>query len=284
MNRVSKILLVIGVAFLYNNSYAQKNTWTIGLYTGVQGQMTTSSMEDVREVDRETGKHEYRDFSGFGATSTIHRISPAPPAELIVQYKITDCFSIASGVGYGLHRTQWKPTAYMNYMENIMGNFAYNNWSHRTTIQVPLILQYDIPLKNTGFSFFANMGVYFDFRIYSYGRSSFCPDTLVYYDDYDAKMYDVELTQDLDFYIYGVNFLLHAGLGFSYQFKSGLGISLSGTYNTGTRPTEHLTLDAKFKDSITGIVEEKWRCHVYNNNQNWNVLLGVTYTFKKKEN
>jgi hypothetical protein len=71
-------------------------------------------------------------------------------------------------------------------------------------------------------------------------------------------------------------------MGFAYQFKSGVGISLSGEYSVGTMRSESFNYNLQLKDPITNIVEYEYDYWIYNSNEYWNVLLGISYTFKKK--
>jgi hypothetical protein len=258
------IALTAFMVFVTISLFAQKNTWTIGLYSGIQGQFNTSIKPSLC------------------LTSTIHRISPVPPAELIVQYKITDYFSLASGIGYTQHTTQGKDEFYYTIGRDAMSCLAFMRWIRSPRLQVPFILQYDIPLKNTGFSFFAKFGLYFDFRCMADDRGNGALDSL-YYDSYAEKTFRVEFTESSDFWINDVNFLIHTGIGFSYRFRSGWGISLSGTHNIGTLLTNSLNYNLKLKDLNSDILEHELVYNIYNRNQNWNVLLGVSYTFKQKK-
>lgn len=260
---------------------AQKNTWTIGFYTGIQGQMNTA-VEWETALNEQIG--EYITWGGYSNTRTIHSISSAPPAELIVQYKITDCFSVASGIGYGLHKTLWSFNKFNNPMEDFAAYKYGGSWSCRTGLQLPLIFQYDVPFINTGFSCFFKLGLYIDFDIFNYGAENYRHSAdSVYYNFGDKKTYYPEFYDRSYFELHRVNFLVHTGFGFSYRFHSGLGLSLSGTYNAGTLLTDIFHYNLKLKNPDTKITEREYDYYVYNRNQNWNVLLGVTYTFKKKE-
>ena len=88
MKRISKIVLIIGIALLYNNIYAQKGTWTIGLYTGVQGQVLTSCSEEYRN-----GSIINNGFREAPYISYKHAFSNIPPVELNVKYNIKNRFS-----------------------------------------------------------------------------------------------------------------------------------------------------------------------------------------------
>jgi len=153
---------------------------------------------------------------------------------------------------------------------------------HETELQLPLLLQYDVPLKNTGFSFFAKLGLYVDFSLNQYYGEEKTPDS-IYNDVFTDKTYLVEFTRHMNFDINRVNFLIHSGIGISYKFRSGVGISLSGTHNIGTLLTSSIDYNIKLREINTNVLEHEFDYHVYNRNHNWNVLLGVSYTFKHKK-
>jgi hypothetical protein len=238
---------------------AQKNNWTIGIYTGVQGQIITSI------------KQEYYNGTLINSSDPIetrpkHAFSNIPPVELNVKHNVRDRFSIAYGVGYRSYFTK--------------ANDYLLHYKARTDfIQIPIICQYDAPLKKKRFSFFVQWGLCFDFDIYhtSWGHHST--------EDHDWKTGNL-----LNVVIYtkssndvGFNPLFFAGIGFSYQFNSGIGISLLGKNNMGLVNINKLSYHVKCIDASTGDIVREIKEQLYSRSESWNVLLGVTYTFKKKE-
>ena len=261
--------VILGVILLVNSLSlsAQKNTWTLGIYTGVQGQITTSV------------KHEYYRSSDLSPTNTgswnpirttiEHNFSRIPPIELTVKYNIGNHFSIGTGVAYRTYYMSIKYNDFFNYTER----YDY--------IQVPILLQYDIPLKKKGFSFFVQGGIGFDFEIdyRAWGYSS----NKYWKSSYTSKTYTVENSLVHHFHGGGFNYLLHGGFGFSYMFDSGIGISFTGRYTLGARHINKFSYHTIVKEEDTGFVEREIKEQLHGKAECWNALLGVSYTFKNKK-
>ena len=282
MRKHLKIVLIIGIALLYNNIYAQQNTWTIGLYTGMQVQLLTSIERTytLGAIDATTGNYIHFD-SWHTDKRTINKIS-TPLVEFTVQYNITDNFSISSGLGYANYRSQWE--ARWRQQGVVMERFSLNTYLRRVSIQIPCNLRYNIQIKNTGFSIFPKLGFYLDFSVKSY---YYLQDN--YYDsslpvDFHDREYNYvfETCHYLPMNNRKVNLLINAGVGFAYKFKTGIGLSVSGEYNVGTMRSEGFNYNLKLEDPATNLREYEFDYTVYNRNEYWNVLFGVTYTFKKK--
>jgi hypothetical protein len=271
------IKLLIGLLLITNAAAAQKNTWTIGFYTGVQGQMLMS-------VERNYYSEAVSNVKmGYIRTDirTIHTISIYPPMELCIQYNITSNFSFSTGIGYINYLSQWKSNYASGYE---MDRFALNTFLRSASLQIPCAIRYDIPLKSTGFFIIPKLGLNMDFFI-----------SELYYRDIDLfsqnSAYYNDVTYNSSFeVVYGMptnsrkfNLLLNAGVGFAYRFNSGLGLSLSGEYNIGTMRVEQCNYKLQLKDPATGNVDYEFDYLVHNRNEYWNVLLGVSYTFKKKD-
>jgi hypothetical protein len=260
---------------LYNSVYAQKGNWTLGIYSGMQIQMLTSI---ERNYTLSVG-----DMCVDSWNTDDRRINRvySPPVELTVRYNITDNFSVSSGIGYANYITQWKPFGTQHVLDS---PFALNTYLRKVSILIPLNFRYDIPLKNTGFSIFPKLGLYIDIPIASY--------THIYVTDFDTLLSPVFYPDatpqkpifETSYYSRRkLNVLVNAGIGIAYQFKSGVGISLSGEYSLGIRHPEYINYRLQLKDFDSDIVNYDYDYRVRNRNESWNVLLGVTYTFKKKE-
>jgi hypothetical protein len=279
-NRILIVVLLGGSLF----ASAQKNTWTIGLYSGVQGQLTFATegnYANIKQIDASTGDTTDR-YGWWHIHRTIHKIRSIPPMELRIRYNITHYFSVLSGAGYGLSITQWGSNNKSKTHDiDLIGEYADSRWMMRKSVQVPLIFQYNVPLKNTGFDFFAELGMYFDCASGTHSGGIF-EDTTTFHDISENKTYDAAFYSNVYGDGIGMNYLIHIGMGISYQFLSGLGLSLSGTYNVGVFSTQ-IVSNLKIKATNTGIIEREYDYSVLNQCQYWNVLFGVTYTFKKKE-
>jgi len=77
--------------------------------------------------------------------------------------------------------------------------------------------------------------------------------------------------------------LVNTGIGISYRLKSGIGFSLSGEYNVGFLRLQYLSFRSQIKEIDTDILRYEEVVRLISRNEYWNVLLGVTYTFKQKK-
>ena len=279
------LLLIISIGARYYSVDAQKNSWTIGLYTGMQVQQTTAFERDyiLGQTNSATGYYMHLD-SWYESIRTISSIS-TPPMELTIRYNITDNFSVSSGIGYANYLTQWKQkNQYNHHQTHIMHtrSFSVQTYLRKISIQIPCNLRYDVPLKNTGFSIFPKLGLYLDFPVaIHYHNIFFSSDTLVPVHDGDT----INAVFDYSYFAGNrkFNLLINAGLGIAYQFKSGVGLSLSGEYSFGIMRPQNVKYNLQLKNANTGILENECDYYVYNRCKYWNVLLGITYTFKKKD-
>jgi hypothetical protein len=271
-------MLAIGSLLISNSISAQKNTWTIGLYFGVQGQITSAVERDYYLILPE-GTY-FNDWQSH-PPRTILSVFSHLPMQLSVQYNITDNISISTGIGYISYSTQWRDKSKSKW--HVMDNFASNHYSSRESVQVPLEVHYKIPIKNTGFSVIPKFGLILDFSFAPHVHIEENVDSFYLVDYYAGKYQSVfnsiyskpanNRTFDL---------IVNAGISFAYQFKSGFGLCLSGEYNRGTMRAEQLRYELQLKNPETGIVEYGFDYVVSNRNEYWNVLLGFTYTFKQK--
>jgi len=271
--RISNLLILIGIMLLYSGSYAQKNTWAINLNTSIQGQRNLA-------IEQE---YEYFGNNSWGwldpQMRTTRTLSNVPLLELTGQYNITNHFSIASGIGHRSYITTLIPRIPPTI---ITGRY---DWLRSDYLYVPLTFQYDIPLKNTGFSIFAQLGLNLNFLITTYGADEI-PDNVigeefVYYDYQNNKLYDAVYFSDA--YSPKRILLFHTGIGFSYRFKSGVGISLSGKYNIGTSYKKLLSYWVHLEDPNNNDIGRIVDYNVYCKSECWNVSFGVNYIFKKRK-
>ena len=268
------ICILLGGALFVS---AQKNTWTIGLYTGVQGQLQTYHRQEYHRdlySNYDTGEDTLIGRWQSPELGMAHTFSNIPPIELSVKYNIRDRLSLVYGVGYRSYFTKVKGGG------RSFGTDVLHYTARTDIIQVPIVFQYDMPLKKKGFSFFLQWGLGFDVGIYhkSWGTSS-----IEEYDEIASQLLYVQTFVNSSSGNFLVNYVLHTGFGFSYQFNSGVGISLSGKHNIGLAFVNELSYNIQFMDAQNGYVmvrefKEQSGCR-----ESWNVLLGITYTFKKKQ-
>jgi len=274
----NKIVLLGFLMFGMVSLYAQKGNCTIGLYTGVQGQFFTFHREEYHKTlytNSETGKDTLIGNWQSPYMRMTHTFSNIPPIELLVRHNVSNRFSMLYGVGYRSYFTKIKGGGRAYYADVLY-------YTARTDfIQIPIICQYDMPMKKNGFSFFLQWGLCFDVEI---KRKSWWHSLTEQHDWRTDKLLYVETS--INSYWGAASFypLFHTGFGFSYQFNSGIGISLSGKHNIGLSHINKLSYNIKFIDAETGITEREFKEYLSTRSESWNVLLGITYTFKKKEN
>jgi hypothetical protein len=259
------IIVLLGISTFAS---AQKNSWTVGLYTGVQGQIQTSILQEYffRFSFPEERIIDEWNPTKVGIQNTFSRI---PPVELTVKYNIGNHFSMATGVGYRAYELKVKYNSFYNYRK------------HYDYIQVPIIFQYDIPLKKQGFAFFVQGGFSVDFEADYRGWGWYYNEQ---FDYVSRKQCTVEEISERSLDGGGFNYLLHGGFGFSYTFRSGVGISLSGRYNIGSEYINQHSYHLVLKEVGTDIIEREIIENVYGKGECWNVFVGVSYTFKQKKN
>ena len=269
------LVLFFGKMFLS----AQKNTWTIGLQTGLRTEIV--KIEHIRydgEYDNSTDLSE----------SYVHRCTQSrisiPPIELNIAYNFANNFSLSSGLIFEQHVMKVIPHI-GSYYDN---EFRKKTSSVSNMLQIPFIVGYDIPVKNTGLSFFARLGLSMDFEI-GLGKttgkiSQFFP-AIDFYELEDGiyKAYDLYSTALIRSNDVIVDLLFNAGTGISYRLKSGIGFSLSIKYNTGFFRVKELFFRSQIKEIGTDILRYEEIDKLLSRNEYWNVLFGISYTFKQKK-
>ena len=277
-NQIMLIIILLGGSLF---AFAQKNTWTLGLHIGIKGEIVKSIEQKYYPCQLEADEC-MDDFHKWTTNfRTIHTISTEPLIELTAEYKITDYFSIISGIGFMTSGIKWRSDSYWQGVNSHpLTRFADCKQTFYEHFKIPIIFQCNIPIKNKGFSFFAKLGLYLDFS-FSPSGSIQTPilDSLISYGD---REYKYEFTPTFYRPVKKFNLSVYTGLGFSYQFNSGIGVSLSGAYNIGTLRTDRVSYNLKLKEPNTDIVKYEFNYHLYDRNEYWDILLGITYTFKQK--
>ena len=259
------VIILLGASLFVS---AQKGNWTIGLYSGVQGQIISSHLDEYYRTIPNPDTIIIIDKWNPTRMGVKHTFSNTPPVELNVKYNIRNRFSFAFGLGY------------RSYYAKVKDVFDFCFTSKADYFQVPIIFQYDMPLKKQGFSFFLQWGLCFDIMRNSRGWG-YSPSE--YHDFMTDKLLSVETSINPSWGEVLFNPLFHTGFGFSYQFNSGFGIAVSGKHNIGLTYINTLSYHIQLKDTQTGIIEREVKEQLYCRSESWNVLVGLTYTFKKKE-
>ena len=262
---------------------AQKNTWTIGLSSGIRGEIV---LFESQHFDAKYGSYDMID--DLRISKKFKNYISMPPVELSIAYKVASNVSLSSGLVYVQYQTKWQypNTSSLSTEEQA---FREKVFCILNALQIPLTVCYDVPVKNTGLSFFAKSGLNLDVLVFDKNRSS---DT--YQQVFSNEFQEIDGIYSYDIYSTALktrplnnrrfNLMVNTGMGISYKFKSGIGISLSGAYNIGLlRRAETLCFHSQVKYAGTDILRWQETYQISNRNEYWNVLFGISYTFKKRE-
>jgi hypothetical protein len=255
------IVIIIGTVLLGNSAYSQKNTWSIGVRTAFR-------------VERVINNRHYPNVRTIPHVWQTLRIG-MPPAEINFSYNITDKLRLKTGITYYQYQLQTRKNRFFRglektYMENI---------KPFRSLEFPLIVRYDFPLRKIGFSFFVHTGLVMEFVI---GRQSIHlandMPTIMFQDQ--RCLLNMGMFRFVNSTRVGV--LLNGGFGFAYRLKTGWQISLSGEYNIahssrGGELEAHMKIHEEFTLKTIDEGVETRRARDY-----FDIGLGVSYTFKRK--
>lgn len=256
-----KIFLVIFIiSVVINPNFGQKGSWTIGLNSGLRGEVMRNS-------------EQYRQYK-FG-----HQIS-TPPLELNCSYGLNDNFYISIGVAYIEHYARWMSKTFpAHYGVNESGYMSYKYLMYKS-LQIPLIIKYDVPLFRSRCSFISSSGMVLDIPM-SKLPIMFNPEisSPINYEGNDCMF-----TEFHTFYSDNkkINYLVNTSVGFAYHFKKGINVSLTGGYFFGLRLMEEVTVTERLTNTSTNAIIDKNKEYLLDYGDYWYVGLGVSYTFQKK--
>jgi hypothetical protein len=281
MKRVNRLLLVIGIVLFYNGIYAQKNTWSIGFYCGLRGEI----LSDIKEEEYYSELFE-RDY--ISTSEDISSLISMSPLMFNVSYNIMENLSIVSGLGFCRYHTEWKISkSEYSLLSRAAEDYILINDFYRYSLQIPLLFKFKQPIGRTGLSVFSVTGVIFDISDWT-GRflDNIIQDSMKKPIEYQYKeiMCNQEFNSER---IYPQNYrklniLINTGLGLTYTFKRGIAISVSGEYFLGTRRSESVITDIQYKEVVTNALVYRVTNKTINKNDYWNVSLSVSYAFKQK--
>jgi hypothetical protein len=237
-------------------SFAQKGSWTIGLASGIRGDVTQSAKV----------QHDYK----FG-----NQLS-SPPLELNLTYDINNNFSATIGIAYLEYQANWKSY----YTKSGKTTYKPNYDMMYKTAQIPLNIKYHIPLGNSDFRFFGKLGLTLDIIADILASHPTLTPKVI---DIDGKEYVYSSPYYTTVYNKKINCLINAGVGFAYRLKNGLGFSIVGEYYTGTRIMGEVLIKNTLSDMDTRLVIKEYEELLLVKGDYWNVGFGISYTFKKKD-
>jgi hypothetical protein len=150
-----KILNYLFPALIFLSSIqplsAQKNSWTIGVYSGIRSEVLQ-------------GSKDYRKYV-FG-----NRLS-TPPIEINVSYCIDSNFYVTSGLAYTETKPKWDSLP----LTERLGKYREKTHLLYRSIQIPMQLRYDLPIYKNDLFLFIKAGLNLDIPIYSGQSKRLCP-------------------------------------------------------------------------------------------------------------
>jgi hypothetical protein len=254
------IVIVLGTVLLGNSTYSQKNTWSIGFRTAFR-------------VERIIVSAYYSSGNTFPPMAHHALFIGMPPTEINLSYHITDRLSLQTGIAYYQYQIKKRKSMFYNILEEAPtdGSELFRS------LQVPLLVRYDIPLRKTGFSFFVQTGLVLDIL--------FANQYYAVYDRQIVAMLGRRCLRDVKVFLpksTRVGVSLNGGFGFAYRFKKGWQISLSGEYNIadasrGGELNAHIDIydESTLQQLENGGETRKAKDYL-------DIGLGVSYTFKRK--
>ena len=213
---------------------------------------------------------------------------------------------IAFGFGY-LFGNHIQIETGVKYIQNY-ANYSFEafNWGGNTileerhllysSLQIPASIKYYFPLRKSNFSLFVKAGIDFSVPLMKkrsevYEPEDFPTDVFVWESPSTGE--EVQALQKLYYStiveapLQKMNILLNVGLGFSYQFKFGLGFSLYGEYYAGTMNMARIAIP--YRQEQFNNISDTWEFYnegteyVTSRGDYWNIGLTVSYKFKNKK-
>ncbi|MDR1346117.1 MAG: hypothetical protein LBK03_05400 [Bacteroidales bacterium] len=220
-NKTKVLPFLLLISIVTNSALAQKNSWTIGCGFGLVG--TVFQKGYVFDSYRNTLSKEWP-FS----------------FELTTTYGITNYLSISTGIAWVYKDAVCKRVSVGKREQLYFKVTDFDSYNTKRlcaiyhSVEIPIKLNFSIPLGKSQFYFTGNAGLIFDVII-SYPEDWLQQDRWYETLGYASNNYvlNTEINQSSN--LKKVNFLINAGIGFGYHFKCGVGLWLTGDYNAGTR-------------------------------------------------
>lgn len=264
-----KSLLIILIAFTsIFLSFSQKGSWTIGLSSGIRGEVFQNSNTNL------IVKH--------GTQIST------PPMDFTFSYAASNNILLGSGLSFIQAKTNFK-----TYCFNYLQMFSSEQYPLYSSLQVPISIQLQVPISLNKFNVFTKMGFVFQFPLQQSNVQNITPDVPYFEMESQAGEptmlgfgYSIQCTSPQ----HAVNVLFTSTLGLLYKFDNGLGLSLFGDYYLGMREMARVEISyERFMDGISyntldgtdTDVGEGVEKLIYRGDY-WNVGLGISYTFQKK--
>lgn len=190
-------LIILFISVIINPNFGQKGSWTIGFNSGIRG-----------EIMRNTEQNRQYKFG--------YEIS-TPPLELNCSYRLHNNFYLSIGVAYIEHYARWMCKTFPAYYGVHESGYSSYRYLVYKSLQIPFIIQYDIPLFHSRCSFISKSGIVFDIPMSK-------PPVLFNTEVSSAINFegiDCMFTEFHTFYHTKkkINYLVNTSVGFSYHFK-----------------------------------------------------------------
>ena len=280
MGKFGKFLLIVSIALLCCNSFAQKNTWTLGFRMGYKGEgFERTQPTEVIEIGRK-----YR-HSGLPHVPTTLGLSFYDfNAGLYLTYNITDRISITSGIAHLFFYTpMWKVYLKDDNKKTVLLESGLPMYR---PVQIPLYVKYAFPLGKSRFNMYGKLGLQLDILAM---RKNARMSTVAWHLPTDTN-YGLYYESTATLYDRKVNILLNVGLGFEYRFKKGLGLSIEGEYYAGMRTLGQVLIQSGIAETANGkgITVGFYEVDIPDillliKGSYWNISLGISYTFQRKQ-
>jgi hypothetical protein len=254
-----KTALKISICILLFSSvsFAQKGSWTIGISSGLKGEVYNSAY-----INRDVYSGEKISF---------------PPINLHVGYNWLDNIVLESGLTFVNYKTNWMMAGH-NWG---MGLFHPPMYYFYSALQIPLNVKYYIPLGKSPLHLFIRTGLNFQIPIHE--AEDYTPLETKIFSSGVVLRYQYDMR---DLKRFGI--LLNSELGLSYRLNNDLCVFVLAGYYAGLKKVARIIIEAnayyigkdkngnEYSDTEYGDEGISFR------GDYWNVGFGISYTFKKK--
>jgi hypothetical protein len=207
-------------------------------------------------------------------------------AKFYFGYSLIDNLQLESGLAYVENQSSYGIGTFFWGMGKGLNSDQRLLYS---ALQIPLHLKYTLPFKKSGLGMFFHAGIDLSIPLQRYKESSYMlqehPEYKGSGDDYFYLMrseYEVDVLAPKKI----INCLVNAGIGFVYQFKCGIGVSIYTEYYSGLVDMARIRLQAEttvYETNGSKYTRLDPPQYIVFRGDYWHAGLGVSYTFKRKE-
>jgi hypothetical protein len=273
---MKKTVVIVLLSLIGNMVFAQKNSWTIGFDFGTTG--TVWQKGNATDIYRSNG-----------FDSPLYY-------ELTLSYGLTNYLSITTGIAWNVIGEAGFKGVKAPFGLTLNETFTSSQYFlyEYSSIDIPLKLNFTIPLGKSQFYFTGNTGLLINVvqaddpvlppRPVPDNGTWMQSDSWIF-----GQLYGIDdeyaVFRSLQGIMYQkkVNFLVNVGIGFGYRFKCGVGLSLMGDYHIGTRIMGEYNVKYRLTHSNDyDTTLKEYIDRLYYKGDYWKISLGISYTFKQK--